>query len=187
MALKKGRFSRWSESKSKGGASAVEDLNAEEAVAFKRKSERTYVDLAAQDYEELLITEGFPEKPYVHSAEPVMEPLSGYDDADTDFEAPPKKALAMLNGEIAHEPEGDLPFVQAITEDNDELERELTLEEVETVAALPAMDTLSADSDFAPFMSVKVPEFIRRKALRVLYQSHPILGFRDGLNEYDLD
>ena len=93
----------------------------------------------------------------------------------------------MLNGEIAHEPEGDLPSVQAITEDNDELERELTLEEVETVAALPAMDTLSADSDFAPFMSVKVPEFIRRKALRVLYQSHPILGFRDGLNEYDLD
>lgn len=188
MAIKKGRLSRWSQLKSKGGASADEDRIAEEDAALKRKSENASVDTGAQVYDELAITEGFPEKRHVRPAAPVMAPLAGYDDADSDFEAPPKEALAMLNGEIAHEPAGDLPSVQALTEDGgDELERELTPEEVETVATLPPMETLTADSDFAPFMSGKVPEFIRRKALRVLYQSHPILGFRDGLNEYDLD
>ncbi len=36
-------------------------------------------------------------------------------------------------------------------------------------------------------MATNIPEFIRRRALRVLFRSHPLLTFRDGLNDYDED
>jgi len=186
MAIKEGRLSRWSHLKSKGGASADENRIAQETVTIKREANNNLVNTGAQKFGELAITEGFPENRYKRPVAPAMVPLAGYEDADGSFEAPPEEALAMLNGDIAHEPAGDLPLVEVL-KDGDEIERELTPDEVEAVAALQPVDTLTADSDFAPFMSGRVPEFIRRKALRVLYQTHPILGFRDGLNEYDLD
>ena len=186
MAIKEGRLSRWSQLKSKGGASADENRMAQEAVAIKRNADNNLANTGDQKFNELAITEGFPENRYKRPVAPAMVPLAGYEDTDGSFEAPPKEALAMLNGDIAHEPAGDLPSAEVL-KDGDEIERELTPDEVEAVAALQPVDTLTADSDFAPFMSGRVPEFIRRKALRVLYQTHPILGFRDGLNEYDLD
>jgi hypothetical protein len=186
MAIKEGRLSRWSQLKSKGGASADEDRIAEVSAAIKREADNNLINTDAQKFDELAITKGFPENRYKRPVAPAMFPLAGYEETDGSFEAPPEEALAMLNGDIAHEPTGDLPSVEVL-KDGDELERELTTDEVETVAALQPVDTLTADSDFAPFMSEKVPEFIRRKALKVLYQTHPILGFRDGLNDYDLD
>ena len=188
MVNKSGRLSRWSQLKSKGGASDIENRVAEEAIEAKQKELSNPDKSVSQHDDELAITEGFPLNPYKRPAAPVMAPLAGYDEMDSDFEAPPKEALAMLNGEIAHNPAGDLPPLDAEAGDDDAVtERELTPEEAEAVAALPPIDTLTNESDFTPFMSGKIPEFIRRKALKVLYQSHPILGFRDGLNDYDED
>lgn len=55
----------------------------------------------------------------------------------------------------------------------------------------PAMgidvETLDYDSDFTVFMHEKVPEALRRRALRALWQSNPILANVDGLNDYDED
>lgn len=48
-------------------------------------------------------------------------------------------------------------------------------------------DTLNYDSDYGRFMKEGVPETIRRRALKQLYRSNPILANVDGLNDYDDD
>lgn len=58
--------------------------------------------------------------------------------------------------------------------------------------ATPAMDlpditSLNAESDFSVFLREGVSEEIRRKALRVLWRSDPVLANLDGLNDYDED
>ncbi|WP_167225205.1 DUF3306 domain-containing protein [Pelagibius litoralis] len=52
---------------------------------------------------------------------------------------------------------------------------------------LPDIETLDKDSDFSIFMNDKVPEALRRRALRRLWQVDPLFGFRDGMNDYDED
>lgn len=59
-------------------------------------------------------------------------------------------------------------------------ERELT------DADMPPLDSLSADSDFTPFMSPGVSDGLRRLALRKLF-SQPSFNITDGLNDYDED
>jgi hypothetical protein len=49
------------------------------------------------------------------------------------------------------------------------------------------IDVLTYESDFSPFLKAGVPGFLRRRALRKLWTSHPLLANRDGLNDYDLD
>ena len=49
------------------------------------------------------------------------------------------------------------------------------------------IETLNADSDFSVFMHEKVPQAIRRQALRRLWSSDPIYANLDGLNDYDED
>ena len=44
-------------------------------------------------------------------------------------------------------------------------------------------DTLDYDSDYQRFMRAGVPEAIKRKALRKLWQSNPTLAVLDGLND----
>ena len=41
--------------------------------------------------------------------------------------------------------------------------------------------------DFSRFLKEDVPEWLRRKALRKLWQSDPVLANLDGLNDYDED
>ncbi len=48
-------------------------------------------------------------------------------------------------------------------------------------------DALNYDSDYGRFMKEGVPESIRRRALKQLYRSNPILANVDGLNDYDDD
>ncbi|MGI9385285.1 MAG: DUF3306 domain-containing protein [Methyloligellaceae bacterium] len=48
-------------------------------------------------------------------------------------------------------------------------------------------DALDYESDYTRFMDKGVPEAIRRRALRKLWQSNPILANLDGLNDYDED
>ena len=59
-------------------------------------------------------------------------------------------------------------------------ERELT------DADMPSLDSLTADSDFTPFMSPGVSDGLRRLALRKLF-SQPSFNITDGLNDYDED
>lgn len=54
-------------------------------------------------------------------------------------------------------------------------------------ADLPDIADLNADSDFTAFLREGVSEEIRRKALRVLWRSDPVLANIDGLNDYDED
>ena len=78
-------------------------------------------------------------------------------------------------------PEDQLPAL--VTGD----ERALTEEEQELVDGLPDIETLDAESDFTPFMQSKVPEFLRRRALRALWRSNPLLANVDGLVDYGED
>lgn len=48
-------------------------------------------------------------------------------------------------------------------------------------------NALDYDSDYGRFMKDGVPEAIRRRALKQLYRSNPILANVDGLNDYDDD
>lgn len=52
---------------------------------------------------------------------------------------------------------------------------------------LPDPATLTADSDFRPFMRAGVPAGIRRDALRRLWRVNPAIGVHDGLDDCFLD
>jgi hypothetical protein len=52
---------------------------------------------------------------------------------------------------------------------------------------LPDPDTLGKDDDFTGFLAKTVPERLRRRALRKLWVSNPVLANLDGLNDYEDD
>mgnify|MGYP001405171613 CR=1 FL=1 len=52
---------------------------------------------------------------------------------------------------------------------------------------LPSLESLTADSDFTPFLHTDVPSALKKAALRKLWKSDPILANVDGLNDYDED
>lgn len=64
---------------------------------------------------------------------------------------------------------------------------EKTDNEILTDLGLPDPDTLAQGDDFAAFMAKAVPEHIRKRALRKLWRSNPVLACVDGLNDYDDD
>lgn len=52
---------------------------------------------------------------------------------------------------------------------------------------LPEPDTIELGTDITGFMRKEIPELLRRKALRALWKSNPVLAVLDGLNDYDED
>ena len=64
-----------------------------------------------------------------------------------------------------------------------------TLPEHEVLAkyGLPEPDTIKLGTDITGFMRKEIPELLRRKALRALWKSNPVLAVLDGLNDYDED
>jgi len=72
------------------------------------------------------------------------------------------------------------PVDAAIPDDEDEA---ATLARLD----LPNPDTLAPGDDFSAFMRENVPEFLRRRALRVLWRSNPALAELDGLLDYGED
>lgn len=48
-------------------------------------------------------------------------------------------------------------------------------------------DDLQPGDDFSVFLRQAVPEHLRRRALRRLWRSNPVLANLDGLNDYDTD
>ena len=51
---------------------------------------------------------------------------------------------------------------------------------------MPALESLTEESDYSCFLSPKVSETLRKKALRILFSS-PGLNVCDGLDDYDED
>lgn len=49
---------------------------------------------------------------------------------------------------------------------------------------LPPVDSLTAESDFTPFLRAEVPEDLHRQALRRLWTSDPVYANDDGLKDY---
>ena len=181
-----GRMARWSRLKHEGGAAPEEDAAAE-ADAEAKLAARNEIEARVRPVETstetgvhkepammlpdpALLPGGVQKRNFV----PAMAPLAGAEDGDTTYEAPPEDALAMLAGETAHDP---LPA-------EDLMERELTPEEEEAVQGLPPLESLTQDSDFTPFLGDNIPEFIRNRALQVLWRSNPFFGFQDGLDDY---
>ena len=110
------------------------------------------------------------------AGKPYLPPL-----ADPDLPVPENAALSTRGAD------GDHPAESADNNADEEDVRELTEEEAAYVETLPPVEDLTADSDFAAFLDKRVPEFIRRRALRKLWLSDPAFGFLDGMNDYDED
>ena len=60
-------------------------------------------------------------------------------------------------------------------------------EEVLAELELPDPDTMKQGDDFSAFMSEAVPERLRRRALRQLWRSNPVLANLDSLVDYGED
>ena len=86
---------------------------------------------------------------------------------------------------VAEEPE-DQPVeaVESVPAPEPDVEDEEALLER---LGLPAPETMKEGDDFSGFMARGVPEFLRKRALRVLWRSNPVLANLDGLNDYDDD
>jgi len=188
MAGKEGRLSRWSRLKQKGGASQTEETTVDIERERSLNSDHHAGGVGA---DESVMTApdpaSLPGGDFRYNDIPLMAPLAGVEEDDTEFEAAPAEALALLTGDLAHDSAPAVLPVDGSSKPVDEVERELTEEETEVVAGLPAIDTLTSKSDFTPFLADKVPEFIRRRALSVLWRSDPVLANIDGLNDYDED
>ena len=52
---------------------------------------------------------------------------------------------------------------------------------------LPDPGSIEMGTDITGFMGKEIPELLRRKALRSLWKSNPVLAVLDGLNDYDED
>ncbi len=64
---------------------------------------------------------------------------------------------------------------------------EKTDEEILEALGLPDPDSLVQGDDFKVFLSKAVPAHLRKRALRTLWRSNPVLACVDGLNDYDDD
>lgn len=78
----------------------------------------------------------------------------------------------------APEPEPEAPQI---------VEGEIPESELLEQLGLPDPDTLQAGDDFSAFMPKTVPDFLRRRALRRLWGSNPVLANVDGLVDYGQD
>lgn len=191
MAKGEGRLSRWSRLKQKGGADEREQRDVEES----RDIEKTAVAEAEPEAFKL------PGGVLVRHVVPAMAPLApdpeegddrltrGIGHAEEDGGEPDVEALK--NGPDDNDADGEDPPDLALGSEDDLFDgiedEELDEEQQELVATLPPLDSLNGDSDFTPFMREGVPEFIKRKAMRILWRANPLFGFRDGLNDYDED
>lgn len=76
--------------------------------------------------------------------------------------------------------------IQALAEEHQALE-EKTDEELLIELDLPNPDGLKMGDDFSVFMSKAVPDRLRRRALRTLWRSNPVLANVDMLVDYGED
>jgi hypothetical protein len=102
-----------------------------------------------------------------------------------------QRKAAVQRGEVPPEPadQAEAPPEDAQTapiEPDENLAAENTPAD-EDMPALPSIEELDFSSDYTVFLNEKVPEALRRAALRKLWTSDPVLANLDGLNDYDED
>ena len=73
-----------------------------------------------------------------------------------------------------------------IAEQHDALAEKTDVEILEELG-LPDPDAMVRGDDFKAFLSKTVPAHLRKRALRKLWRSNPVLACVDGLNDYDDD
>jgi hypothetical protein len=101
------------------------------------------------------------------------------------------RKAAARRGEVPPEPADEAHALEqarapAATPDQAAL-ADLAVSTDEEMPALPSIDELTAESDYTVFLGEKVPEQLRRAALRKLWASDPVFANLDGLNDYDED
>ncbi len=81
------------------------------------------------------------------------------------------------------------PVEPELSPEEQELSVNEALSEQEVLAKydLPDPDAIELGTDITGFMRKEIPEFLRRRALRALWRSNPVLAVLDGLNDYDDD
>ncbi|QBM18328.1 hypothetical protein MARI_24680 [Marinobacter sp. JH2] len=94
--------------------------------------------------------------------------------ADRELELPPAQAPS---------PKADLAPEEQELARNEALSEQDILEKY----GLPDPDNIELGTDVTGFMRKEIPDFLRRKALRSLWRSNPVLAVLDGLNDYDED
>ena len=107
--------------------------------------------------------------------------MSGSDDKGTDFWS--RRKAAVRQAEEAERME-EAALVEA--EQRAALERKPDADILEELE-LPDPDTLTKDDDFSGFLSARVPEHLRRRALRRLWTLNPLFANLDGLVDYAED
>ena len=185
MAGTEKRLSRWSRLKNKGGA----DEREETTVAV----DKVKTEIAVKEAEPA--AKRLPGGVMVRNFVPAMAPLAPDPEDDDD-------ALTRGIGHAEPDPDVEIdenakptgPREHGDVEifDTDAVfagidEEDLTEEQQEIVAGLPPVESLVEGSDFTPFLKDGVPEFMKRKALRMLWRASPFFNLRDGLNDYDED
>ncbi len=88
--------------------------------------------------------------------------------------------------ETGEAPEVEAPLIEAAEPKAPEVD-ERTDEEILVELGLPDPDGLTLGDDVTGFMSKAVPDRLRRRALRQLWRTNPVLANVDGLVEYGED
>jgi len=177
-----GRLSRWSRLKRKGGASAAEEMRADSVT--EAKADAATGRGSAAPALDTVVASALPGGILERAVVAPMPALGGIEDDDDD-----------LTRGIGHETEEEAAATEAVEEDKaveaDEppelASRPLSDEEQALVDEMPDLESMNRDSDFTPFLTDGVPDFIRRRAMRRLWMLDPMFNFRDGLNDYDDD
>ncbi|MDA1090955.1 MAG: DUF3306 domain-containing protein [Proteobacteria bacterium] len=176
-----GRLSRWSQRKlARGDSDGLKPDGAATPAAS--------VAVAEASSETMSRSGGLTARGFVQP----MRPLAGPEEGETAYEAAPADALALFdpgNGPENAPENAEAAALQAFPagpEGEDE-NAPLTPEQEAAVKDLPPVESLKKDSDFTPFFGPNIPDFLKRQAFKALWLSNPFFGFRDGLNDYDLN
>lgn len=93
------------------------------------------------------------------------------------------EARSELRSQAATAPEPELSAEEQELAINEALPEQEVLEKYN----LPDPDAIQLGTDITGFMRKEIPELLRRRALRSLWRSNPVLAVLDGLNDYDED
>ncbi len=102
----------------------------------------------------------------------------------TDVPSSWSRRRAAVAAEAAAE---ELAAQEAVVRSEQAALAEKTDEEILEELGLPDPESLGMGDDFKGFLSKKVPQRLRQRALRQLWRSNPVLACVDGLNDYDDD
>jgi hypothetical protein len=95
---------------------------------------------------------------------------------------------AAVQAEAEAETQAAIAAAQAAdAKARDDAQAEMTEAELLESLGLPDPDSLTKGDDFSAFMARAVPEHLRRRALRKLWVSNPVLANLDGLVDHGED